>query len=321
MKSLIDFDGAVVFSIPLRDAGGARRVHEGMLIEGPQGWGEFSPPGEGPPGEDAAQEAARWLVAAMEPGTVGWPDPRRGRVPVAVAVPPVNPRRAHEMVVASGCASADVQVAAHPDSLDDDIARVEAVRDAVGPGGVVRCDAGGRWDAETAVAAIPLLDKAAGGLGYIEQPCGHIDDVAITRRRVDVRVALRAASGTSIAEFADVAVLSAGPLGGVRRALRVAEMSGIPCVVSTTLVTSIGMAGELALAAAIPELDSACSLGAIAALVGDVVSDARSLVPVGGYLPVSPMPPAPDPAAVARVALTDPARIAHWRDLLKAARH
>lgn len=310
MKSLIDFDGAAVFAIPV--LGG--RVHEGMLIEGPQGWGEFSPgPGCGP------EEAARWLTAAVEPGTVGWPDPVRGRVPIAVAVPPVDPGQADEIVASSGCSTADVQVG--HGLLGDDIARLEAVRDALGAGGVVRCDAGGRWDASTAVAAIPLLDKAAGGLGYIERPCAAIDEVAQVRRRVDVRVAMRAMIGTSITEAADVCILSAGPLGGVRRALRVAEVCGLPCTVTTTLATSVGMAGELALAGVLPQLDFACGLGVIGALAGDVVREGRSLVPVDGDLPVSPMPPGPDPAAVDRFAITDPTRVAYWRELLRAAQH
>ena len=69
------------------------RVCEGMLIEGPQGWGEFSPPAG-----VAGEQAARWLTAAIEAGIVGWPDPLRGRVPVAVIVPAVSPeprRRDH----------------------------------------------------------------------------------------------------------------------------------------------------------------------------------------------------------------------------------
>lgn len=311
MKSLIDFDGAAVFAIPVLGGG----THEGMLIEGPQGWGEFSPgPGCG------EEETARRLTAAVEPGTVGWPDPVRGRVPVAVAVPFVDPGLAHEMVASSGCSSADVQVG-NPDSLSDDIARLEAVRDALGSDGVVRCDAGGRWDLDTAVAAIPLLDKASGGLDYVERPCAAVDDVARVRRRIDVRVAMRAAPGAPTAEAADVCILSAGPLGGVRRALRIAEMCALPCTVTTTSVTSIGMAGELALAGALPQLDFACGLGLIGALAGDVVREGRSLIPVDGYLPVSPMPPGPEPAAVERFAITDPNRVAYWRELLRAAQH
>ncbi|NBP84501.1 MAG: O-succinylbenzoate synthase, partial [Mycobacteriaceae bacterium] len=55
MKTWIDFDGAAVFAIPLTDPVGGVRACEGVLIEGPQGWGEFSPP----PG-CAERVAARW---------------------------------------------------------------------------------------------------------------------------------------------------------------------------------------------------------------------------------------------------------------------
>ena len=91
MKTWIDFDDAPVFAIPLTDGPG---LCEGMLIEGPQGWGEFSPPAD----LDAVA-AARWLTAAIEVGTVGWPDPVRGRVPVAVTVPAVTPERARDIVL------------------------------------------------------------------------------------------------------------------------------------------------------------------------------------------------------------------------------
>jgi len=316
VKALIDFDNAAIFSIPLVAGHDGRSAHEGMLIEGPQGWGEFSPPAG-----STVSEAARWLMAAIEPGTVGWPDPVRGRVPVAAAVAAVGPQDAHRIVSASGCASADVQVADNPDSLDDDIARLEAVRAALGPQGAIRCVAGARWDVDAAIAAIPLLDKAAGGLEYVDQPCAVVKDSAAVRRKTGVRVALRIAGDEPITDAADIAILTVGPLGGVRRALRAAERCGLPCLVATTLVTSIGIAGGLALAGVLPELDSACALGTIAVLSGDLVSTGRSLVPTDGYLPVAPMPPGPDPALVERFAVTEPAAISHWRNLLQAARH
>ena len=43
MKTLIDFETAAVFAIPMLDVAGHETVREGMLVEGPQGWGEFSP--------------------------------------------------------------------------------------------------------------------------------------------------------------------------------------------------------------------------------------------------------------------------------------
>jgi len=56
-------------------------VREGMLLEGPAGWGEFCP---FPEYDDA--ESASWLTAALEACTVGWPDPVRGRIPVNATV-------------------------------------------------------------------------------------------------------------------------------------------------------------------------------------------------------------------------------------------
>ena len=53
----------------------------------------------------------------------------------------------------------------------DDEARLEAVRDALGAGAAIRVDANGAWSVDDAVAAIAVLDRAAGGLEYVEQPC------------------------------------------------------------------------------------------------------------------------------------------------------
>jgi O-succinylbenzoate synthase len=322
MKPLIDFDDALVFGIPLTDVVDGTAVREGMLLEGPQGWGEFSPRSD-----CGNAELARWLTSATEGGTVGWPDPRRGRIPIAVTVPAVTPATAHQIVVESGCLAADVTVGTFDDSLSDDVARIEAVRDALGPGGAVRCVAGGRWVVDTAVAAISALTVAAGELEFVVQPCAAIEDLAAVRRRVDVRIAadvqMLCASDdfdNSIHEIADIAVLRCGPLGGVRRALRLAELAEVPCVVASSVETSIGLASGLALAGALPELAFACGLGTRSLLIGDVVAEPRSLRPVDGFLPVAPSPASPDLLEVERYALTDPDRIAWWRARLDAVR-
>ncbi|WKG06584.1 o-succinylbenzoate synthase [Mycolicibacterium sp. HK-90] len=317
MQTLIDFERAPVFAIPTIDPVGGLTVREGMLIEGPQGWGEFSPlPHDGAP--------ARWLTAAIEPGTVGWPDPVRGRVPIAVTVPAVDAARAHRIATDSTCRTAAVEVGAGP--LAADIERVQAVRDALGPDGILRCDAKGRWDADSAVAAIVALDRAAGGLEFVAQPCPTLDELAQVRRRVEVPIAaaesIRDAAdpmNVRLGDAADFCVLASGPLGGARRALRVAEACGLPCAVASTLETTIGLASGLALAGALPQLPFACELGTRGLLAGDVVADSRSLVVAGGYLPVAPMPPAPQRELLERYAVTEPARLAAWRARLQAA--
>lgn len=319
VKTLIDFDGAPVFAIPVIHSHSNTR--EGMLLEGPQGWGEFSPPRDC---DD--RQAARWLTAAIEGGTVGWPDPVRGRVPIAVTVPAVDAALAHEIAAKAGCRTADVAVGRQPGSLDGDIARLEAVRAALGGQAAIRCSAAGTWDVDTAVSTITLLEKAAGGLQYVEQPCGTVEELAAVRRKVDVPVATNVPiqQGDSpravLAGAADVAVLRVGPLGGVRRALVVADACGLPCVVASTLETSVGLSAGLALAGALPELRYACGLGTRSLLGGDVVAASRALIPVDGHLPVAPMPPAPDPAFLERYALTDPDGVAWWRERLRTAR-
>ncbi len=273
-------------------------VREGMLVEGPAGWGEFCPFTEY---DDA--ECVPWLAAAVEAAQEGWPEPVRDRVPVNAIVPAVSPEEAYALVRASGCGTAKVKVADEPGSLDADVERVAAVRDALGPDGAVRVDANAAWEVDEAVTAIRALDKAADGLEYVEQPCASLAELAAVRRRVDVRIAadesIRRAEDplrVAVAEAADVAVLKCAPLGGVRRALAVAEACGLPCVVSSALQTSVGLAAEIALAGALPQLPFACGLGTGALFTADVV--ARPLVPVDGWLPVprqAPVP-VPDPA-------------------------
>jgi O-succinylbenzoate synthase len=318
MQTMIDFEDAPVFAMPGSDGIGMR---EGMLIEGPQGWGEFSP-------HDDCDDrvAARWLTAAIESGTVGWPDPVRGRVPIAVTVPAVDPRLAHEIVANAGCRTAEVTVATRIGSLADDVARLEAVRDALGADGAIRCNANGMWDVDTAVSAIGALDRSAGGLEFVVQPCRSAEELGAVRARIDVPIAaslpIRSddAPRASLVGVADVAVLRCGPLGGVRRALVIADACGLPSVVASTGESSIGWSAGLALAGALPELPHGCALGMAPLLSGDLVAGPRSLIPVGGYLPVAPMPPAPDLALVRLYAVTDSGRIAWWRGRLHTAR-
>ncbi|MGH3517954.1 MAG: o-succinylbenzoate synthase [Haloechinothrix sp.] len=318
MTSQIDFDAAHIYAIPMRTRFRGITVREGMLIEGPAGWGEFCPFADY---DD--HESASWLATTIEQCTVGWPEPVRDRIPINCTVPVVGPERAHEITAKAGCRTAKVKVADHPESLAEDLARVEAVYDALGPEGAIRVDANGGWDIDTAIAHIRLLDKAAGGLEYVEQPCSTIEELAAVRRQVDVRIAadesIRRAEDplrVAVAGAADIAVIKCTPLGGVRRSLRVAEAAGLPCVVSSALETSVGLAAQLALAGALPELDFACGLGTLSLLEGDVVPDAASLRPVDGYLPVPRTPPTPDPALLDTYALTDLEQASWWRHRL-----
>ena len=302
------------FAIPMRTKFRGITVRAGALIQGPAGWGEFSPFAEYGPAE-----SARWLASAIESATAPWPAPVRDRVPVNVTVPAVGPERAYEIVAGSGCRTAKVKVAERGQREAEDVERVAAVRDALdaaGPGGRIRVDANGGWSVEEAARLLGRLARY--GLEYAEQPCATLDELAELRRHVDIPVAadesIRRADDplrVRAAGAADIVVLKVQPLGGVRAALRVAEACGLPVVVSSAVDTSVGLAAGVALAAALPELPYACGLATMSLLAGDVTAD--PLVPEAGELPVRR--PAVDAARLARFE-TDPAP---WRDRAAAA--
>lgn len=279
--------GPVVYAIPLRAAFRRITVREGALIRGDAGWGEFSPFREY---DDA--EAAAWWRAAREAADIGWPEPLRTAVPVNATVPAVPAADVAEVLTRfPGCTTAKVKVAADGQTPPDDEERLRAVRDALGPHGMIRVDVNGGWDVDTAARLLPRYDRAAGGLEYAEQPCPEVEDLAALRRLVDVPVAAdesirRADDPLRVAglEAADVAVLKVQPLGGVRSCLEIAERIALPVVVSSALETSVGIAAGVALAAALPELPYACGLATVGLLERDVV--AEPLVARDGALPV-----------------------------------
>ena len=258
---------------------------EGMLLHGEAGWAEFSPfHGY----SDTA--CVPWLAGAIDSADRPWPEPVRDLIPINCTVPAVGPEHAADIVRRSGCTTAKVKVAERGQVLADDLLRVEAVRDAIGPSGRVRIDANGGWSVDDARIAVNTLD-AVGNLEYVEQPCATVEELAKLRLAIDVPIAadesirhsedpLRVAR----LEAADIAVLKVQPLGGVHACLQIAGEIGLPVVVSSALETSVGLAAGLALAAALPELPYACGLGTTSLLDGDVVTS--PLVPVDGYLPV-----------------------------------
>ncbi|HEX8007252.1 MAG TPA: o-succinylbenzoate synthase [Trebonia sp.] len=302
------------FAIPMRTKFRGITVREGALITGPAGWGEFSPFAEYGP-----RESARWLASAVESATVPWPDPVRDRVPVNVTVPAVGPERAREIVAASGCRTAKVKVAERGQAEGEDVERVAAVRDALGPDGRIRVDANGGWSVPVAARMLKRLDRYR--IEYAEQPCATLEELAELRRHIDIPVAadesIRKAEDplrVRAAGAADIVMVKVQPLGGVRAALRVAEACGLPVVVSSAVDTSVGLAAGVALAAALPDLPYACGLATMSLLEGDVT--AEPLAESVGQLPVRR--PAADPGELARWE-TDPEP---WRArALAAARY
>ncbi|MDO5726504.1 MAG: o-succinylbenzoate synthase [Bowdeniella nasicola] len=307
-----------VYHTPMRTRFRGITARNGVILQRGSDAREFSPFAEY---DD--DYAARWLAAAVEDF-----HPRiiRQTIPVNVTIPAVSATDAHQLVHASGgCTTAKVKVGEPGQKLGDDIARLEAVRDALGPGGHIRIDANTAWSVEQAVRILPQLDRAAGGLQYAEQPVATTAQLAKLRRKVDIPLAAdesirRAADPLAVKRLdaADFAIIKVQPLGGIRAATRIAEALGLPTVISSALESSVGLFRGVQLAASLDDElvrassgeQLACGLATVHLLERDVTTE--PLVPTGGRLSVRAITPTriEAPAAVSSWWLTRLTRVA-----------
>jgi len=297
LPSLDDvLEGAVPFRVALNVNFRGVTERTGLLLSGPAGWGEFAPFADY---DDVG--AAAWLAAAVEAAWLGWPEPVRDVVAVNGIIPdvPVNECVAiARAAVDRGVRTLKLKVAGAQRSAVDDLVRLQAVRDAVGDGVRLRIDANGGWSVEQALEIL----EAIGGLSleYVEQPCATLDECAVVKASeiapVAVDEGLRRAAAVEDARLhdkirasGDIVILKSAPLGGVRRALRIAQSLDMPTVVSGAMDTSVGLAAGVALAAALPPPHFAAGLGTGALLETDVVHEIR--LPRRGMLPVGAVAP------------------------------
>ena len=264
-------------------------VREALLLRGPAGWGEFCPFLEY---DDV--ESAPWLASAIEAAWNGFPEALRSSVPVNATVPAVGPAQVEEVLARFGEVGAvKVKVAEKGQVLADDVERVAEVRRLL-PDAGIKVDANGGWSVQEALVALEALGRF--DLQYAEQPVADITglrEVRFELRRRGERVLVAADESVRRQEdplrvaredAADLLVIKAAPLGGVRRALDIIRGAGLPAVVSSALDTSVGIRAGVALAAALPELPFACGLATVSLMADDITE--QSLLPVDGTLPL-----------------------------------
>ncbi|HWH97809.1 MAG TPA: o-succinylbenzoate synthase [Pseudolysinimonas sp.] len=287
---------AHVVALPLATRFRGIDVREAVLLRGPTGWTEFSPFVEY---DDA--EAATWLAATIDYGWGVEPSLVRDIIPVNATLPAVGLDEIDAVLDRFGATrTVKVKVAERGQTLADDVARVRAVRERLGPAGRIRVDANGGWNVDEAEHAAHAL--APFDLEYLEQPCASVPELAELRSRLhDWQLPIaadesvrKAADPLAViaAEAADLLVVKAAPLGGITAALGIVAASGLPAVVSSALDTSVGLAMGARLAAALPDLDYDCGLGTAALLAADVTP--HPLIPREGRIPVDRVDADPD---------------------------
>ena len=178
------------------------------------------------------------------------------------------------------------------------LARVAAVRTAIGPAPRLRLDANESWDREQAYT---LLTQCADyDIEYIEQPLPAHDlaGMASLRRVTPIPLAadealggLESARRILRARAADILILKpqlAGGLRACRQIIQAAHAQGVTCVITSTLETGIGVTAALHLAAASPEITLPCGLATLNLLQNDLLQTSLSIQQGSIELPPGP---------------------------------
>jgi len=232
-------------------------VREVALIHGEYGWGEFSPFLEY---DDA--ESAPWLACAIEAATQPKPRLYRTHVSVNGTIPALNDPADLEKIIDSfpGVKTFKVKVGT---DVSEDLHRLDLVR-TLRPNATIRVDVNGLWSVDEAEKFI----NSIGDVEYVEQPCATIEELRELKKRVDVKIVgdevLRKAKDPFTVDLSgavDYLMLKVQPLGGVKRAHKLAEHHNLPVVVSSALESAVGINYGLILGASFEDMRFDCGLG------------------------------------------------------------
>ena len=300
-------DSLKVVALPTKTDFRSVTVREVALIEGPRGWGEFSPFVEYQP-----EECVPWLVSAIEAASVESHEVLRASIEVNATMPAINGRENIAEVLSwfPGCKTVKVKVGA---DLKEDLSRIMCVTDLL-PSVKIRVDVNGSWSVGKAIQAIHAISDVC-DLEYVEQPCNSLDDLRELKKRVGIPVliagdeAVRKAQdpmSVDLRDAIDVLLLKVAPLGGIKRSLEIAAHHGLPVVISSALDSAVGISYGLRLAASLPHLSYACGLGTGALLSADIAT----LPIVDGAMTVACV--VPDQASIEKYSIS-PDRLDWWR--------
>ena len=263
-----------VIALPTRTNFRGVNVREVALMQGPQGWGEFSPFLEY---DD--KECRPWLASAIEAATVARPARYRDAIAVNGIIPELNDKKEIESLMRtfSGAKTFKVKVGKN---LTEDVVRVARVFSNA-PKAAIRIDVNGLWSVEEALTHLYAYYEEIGPFQYVEQPCATVEELRELKRKIKIPLRIAADEvirkapdpfAVDLTDAADVVMLKVQPLGGIQRCLDIANHHGLPVVVSSALESAIGIEYGLDLAASISDLTFDCGLATGSLLASDVAA-------------------------------------------------
>jgi len=263
-----------VITLPTRTNFRGVTYREVALMQGPQGWGEFSPFLEY---DD--KECRPWLASAIEAATVARPKRYRDSIAVNGIIPELNDKKeiADLMRSYQGVKTFKVKVGRN---LNEDVARVARVFSNA-PKAAIRVDVNGLWSVDEALTHLYAYYEEIGPLEYVEQPCATVEELRELKSKIKIPLRIAADEivrkaadpfAVDLTDAADLVMLKVQPLGGIQRSLEIAAHHGLPVVVSSALESAIGIEYGLDLAASISDLTHDCGLATGSLLASDVAA-------------------------------------------------
>ena len=263
-----------VITLPTRTNFRGVNVREVALIQGPQGWGEFSPFLEY---DD--NECRPWLASAIEAATVVRPARYRDSIAVNGIIPELNDKKEIESLMRTfpGASTFKVKVG---NNLVEDVIRVARVFSNA-PKAAIRIDVNGLWSVEEALNNLYAYYEEIGPFEYVEQPCATVEELRELKSKIKIPLRIAADEvirkapdpfAVDLTGAADIVMLKVQPLGGIQRCLDIANHHNLPVVVSSALESAIGIEYGLELAAAISDLTFDCGLATGSLLASDVAA-------------------------------------------------
>jgi L-alanine-DL-glutamate epimerase-like enolase superfamily enzyme len=207
---------------------------------------------------DIAGKVARLPLAELWGGRVR----ERVAVKFVVSGPPERAAEMAQEMLQAGFRYVKIKTGLE---LETDIARVRAVREAVGPDVPIGVDANTGWTFAQAMRALPRLEEQ--GVAFIEQPIARTPTAALAELRRHSRIpvvaheslfTLEDALGLVASRAADVWSLTPATHGGylaTREILGLARAGRVPCLLGSTLELGVHSAFMAHIGLSAPSID------------------------------------------------------------------
>ena len=286
IPSLVDLmKGAKPFEIKIKFSLNGESARFGLLIQGPNGWGEFAPFAN-----HTATHQARWLQAAIEMGWGNIPEPNKASIPVNAIVPALPSSEIKNIVSSVGAQTIKVKFSST--DLAADLAILQSISEVI-KSPKFRIDFNQKIDPNLVDSYLAALKDFE--IEYLEEPSEEFEIIKKIKNHfpiaIDETIRLqRDACDLNWIEkysWADYWILKPIPLGGFHRTSQIAKSANKPVVISGSFDSSVGLYLTTLSASWLSELPAGAATGAL--LQTDVIDS--PLTPANGEIMVKKIAP------------------------------